>query len=87
MLRVENLCQGKTLRDITFSLRGGEIVGLFGLMGAGSSELARAIYGVDPIDSGTIRLKGSTRQRARRRSGGSRMAWPTSPRTGARKAS
>ena len=54
MLRVENLCQGKTLRDISFSLRSGEIVGLFGLMGAGRSELARAIFGVDPIESGTI---------------------------------
>ena len=60
MLGVENLCQGKTLRDISFSLRSGEIVGLFGLMGAGRSELARAIFGVDPIESGTIRFKGET---------------------------
>ena len=56
-LSVENLCQGKTLRNISFSLRSGEILGLFGLMGAGRSELARAIYGVDPVDSGRILFK------------------------------
>ena len=57
MLRVENLTQGKTLENISFSVRAGEIVGMFGLMGAGRSELARAIYGIDPIDSGQIYLK------------------------------
>lgn len=57
MLRVENICQEKTLENISFSVRSGEIVGMFGLMGAGRSELARAIYGVDPIDSGQIYLK------------------------------
>jgi len=56
-LSVEDLCQGKTLRHISFSLRSGEIVGLFGLMGAGRSELARAIYGVDPVESGRILFK------------------------------
>lgn len=57
-LRIENICQGKTLKHISFSVHKGEIVGMFGLMGAGRSELARAIYGLDPIDSGTIYLKG-----------------------------
>ncbi len=56
-LKVENICQGKTLKNISFSVRSGEIVGMFGLMGAGRSELARAIYGVDPIDSGTVYLR------------------------------
>jgi len=58
MLRVDELCQRGTLRNISFSLRSGEIVGLFGLMGAGRSELARAIYGVDPTESGNIFLQG-----------------------------
>ena len=45
--------------DITFSVRAGEIVGLTGLVGAGRSELARAIYGLYPVDSGTMRLCGN----------------------------
>lgn len=57
-LRVEQFTQGNTLRDISFSVRKGEIVGMFGLMGAGRSELARAIYGLDPIDSGAVYLYG-----------------------------
>lgn len=56
ILSVENINQGKTLKNITFSIRSGEIVGLFGLMGAGRSELVRAIYGLDPIDSGSIKF-------------------------------
>jgi ribose transport system ATP-binding protein len=56
-LRVHNLSQWRTLRTISFSVRSGEIVGLFGLMGAGRSELARAIYGVDPIESGELYLR------------------------------
>jgi ribose transport system ATP-binding protein len=58
VLEVKALRQGKTLKDISFSLRGGEIVGLFGLMGAGRSELARAVYGVDPVDSGEVLFSG-----------------------------
>ena len=57
-LQVEDLCQGKTLRNIHFSVRQGEIVGMFGLMGAGRSELARAIFGIDPIESGRLSLWG-----------------------------
>jgi ABC-type sugar transport system ATPase subunit len=56
ILSVENINQDKTLKNITFSIRSGEIVGLFGLMGAGRSELVRAIYGLDPIDSGSIKF-------------------------------
>ncbi len=57
ILRIENLCQWHTLRNISFSLKAGEIVGLFGLVGAGRSELARAVYGVDPIESGIVYFK------------------------------
>jgi len=54
LLRVEGMSRARILRDVGFSLRSGEIVGLFGLMGAGRSELARAVYGIDPVDAGRI---------------------------------
>ena len=53
-LRVENLSHGSTLHDVTFSVRAGEIVGFAGLLGAGRTEIARAVFGLEPIDSGTI---------------------------------
>ena len=46
------------LHDINFTLRSGEILGITGLMGAGRTELARAIFGADPIDSGEIFVEG-----------------------------
>ena len=46
------------LHDISFDLYRGEILGFAGLMGAGRSELARAIFGADPIDSGTVIMNG-----------------------------
>lgn len=54
ILRVEKLSQGDKFKAISFNLRKGEIVGMFGLMGAGRSEMANAIYGVDSFDSGDI---------------------------------
>jgi ABC-type sugar transport system ATPase subunit len=56
VLEVENLNRAGVLFDISFSVRAGEVVGVAGLRGAGRTELARAIYGADPITSGTIRL-------------------------------
>jgi ribose transport system ATP-binding protein len=58
-LRVENLCKGKRLHDISIRLNSGEIVGLAGLVGSGRTDLARAIFGVDPYDSGRIYLFGT----------------------------
>lgn len=46
------------VRDINFALYEGEIVGFAGLMGAGRTETTRAIFGVDPKDSGEIILEG-----------------------------
>jgi ribose transport system ATP-binding protein len=57
-LRVENLCSGKRLQGISINLHQGEIVGLAGLVGSGRTDLARAIFGVDKYDSGTIVLFG-----------------------------
>ena len=58
MLEVRNLNRGRALKDINFSLKQGEILGFAGLMGAGRTEVARAIFGADPIDSGEIFVKG-----------------------------
>ena len=58
VLEVRNLNQGQTLRDINFKLHKGEILGFAGLMGAGRTEVARAIFGADPIDGGEILVHG-----------------------------
>ena len=58
-LRVHNLTRKGALHDISFTLRAGEIVGLAGLVGAGRTELCRAIFGVDSIDSGKIWIDGA----------------------------
>lgn len=58
VLEVKNLNSGEKLKDISFTLRKGEILGVSGLMGAGRTELARAICGADDFDSGTIFING-----------------------------
>lgn len=58
VLDVRRLSRGRELRDVSLQLRRGEILGLAGLVGAGRTEVARAIFGADPIDSGEIYLKG-----------------------------
>ncbi|WP_245451053.1 sugar ABC transporter ATP-binding protein [Borborobacter arsenicus] len=58
VLKVTGINRGKILKDISLTLRGGEIVGICGLAGAGRSELLRAIIGADPIDNGRIELHG-----------------------------
>jgi ribose transport system ATP-binding protein len=58
ILRVEHLNSGRVLRDVSFSLRRGEVLGIAGLVGAGRTELARAIVGLDPFDSGQILYEG-----------------------------
>ncbi|AEV30197.1 ABC-type sugar transport system, ATPase component [Sphaerochaeta pleomorpha str. Grapes] len=50
--------KNKKLKDVSFSLRKGEILGFSGLVGAGRTELARAIFGIDKVDSGDIFLNG-----------------------------
>lgn len=57
ILEVKNL-SNYYLKNISFSLKKGEILGFAGLVGAGRTEMARAIFGIDPIDSGEIWLKG-----------------------------
>lgn len=57
-LEVRNLNRGREICDVSFSVRKGEILGLAGLMGAGRTEVARAIFGADPRDSGEIWVNG-----------------------------
>ena len=56
--RACDIMQGRAVKNISFELRVGEIVGLFGLMGAGRTELVRCLFGVDPFDSGEIEFRG-----------------------------
>src|SRR6478672_7868962 len=58
VLRVEQLTRKGVLHDVSFSVRRGEIVGIAGLVGSKRTEMARAIFGADPIDSGRILLHG-----------------------------
>jgi ribose transport system ATP-binding protein len=58
VLRVANLSRAGVLHGCSFSVRAGEIVGFAGLVGAGRTELARAVFGADRIDDGKIELDG-----------------------------
>ncbi|MGA2766359.1 MAG: sugar ABC transporter ATP-binding protein [Spirochaetia bacterium] len=58
VLRVDRLNAGRLVRDVSFELRQGEILGIAGLMGSGRTETARAIFGADEIQSGTIEVRG-----------------------------
>jgi ribose transport system ATP-binding protein len=60
VLEVRNLNRGKILKDINFELKKGEILGFAGLVGAGRTEVARAIFGADRIDSGEILVGGKS---------------------------
>ncbi|BCZ79870.1 monosaccharide ABC transporter ATP-binding protein, CUT2 family [Paraburkholderia steynii] len=57
-LSVRNLTRVGVFKDVSFDVRAGEIVALAGLVGAGRSEVARAIFGIDPIDSGEVQIAG-----------------------------
>jgi ribose transport system ATP-binding protein len=58
-LSVQHLSRTGAFTDISFSLFGGEVLGLFGLVGSGRTELARSIFGAEPPTSGEIYVKGS----------------------------
>jgi monosaccharide-transporting ATPase len=58
VLEVQGLTQRPRLREITFDVRPGEVVGLAGLLGAGRTETAKAIFGAEPLDSGSVRVGG-----------------------------
>ena len=58
VLEVKNLNAGKEVKNVDFNLRKGEILGFAGLMGAGRTEVARALYGADPRQTGEIYING-----------------------------
>jgi ribose transport system ATP-binding protein len=58
VLEVRNLNRGKLVKDVSFQLKKGEILGFAGLLGAGRTEVARAIFGADSIDSGEVLVHG-----------------------------
>ncbi|MDR3122795.1 MAG: sugar ABC transporter ATP-binding protein [Treponema sp.] len=58
LLRVEHLKQTGAFQDISFNLHAGEIVGFAGLVGAGRTEVVRAVSGLDPIDGGSVFVRG-----------------------------
>ncbi len=60
ILRVDSLSQLGAFRNVSFTLREGEILGLFGLIGAGRSEVVRTIFGIDKASGGTITFRGET---------------------------
>ncbi len=59
VIRVEGLTKGKTFKDVNFSVRAGEVLGVSGLMGAGRTEIMQAIFGNLPYDSGKIFIEGN----------------------------
>ncbi|MFV2092919.1 MAG: sugar ABC transporter ATP-binding protein [Hyphomicrobiales bacterium] len=60
VMEVSGLNHGPMVRDISFTLHRGEILGIAGLVGSGRSELAHVLFGLTPANSGTIRVKGET---------------------------
>jgi ribose transport system ATP-binding protein len=58
VLEVEKLCSEGRLKDVSFKVHKGEVLGFGGLVGSGRTELMRAIYGIDPFASGSIRYLG-----------------------------
>ncbi|MCX7710067.1 MAG: sugar ABC transporter ATP-binding protein [Clostridia bacterium] len=58
IFEVEDLTHEQVFRNVSFNVRAGEIIGFAGLMGAGRTEVARAVFGLDPFTTGKIRIKG-----------------------------
>ncbi|HET9755045.1 MAG TPA: sugar ABC transporter ATP-binding protein [Candidatus Limnocylindrales bacterium] len=60
LLELRRLTRGESFRDVSFSVRAGEIVGLAGLVGAGRTEVARVLFGIDRAESGEVLLRGKS---------------------------
>ena len=58
ILEVENLSRGNVVKNVSFSVRRGEILGFAGLMGSGRSEVLETLFGIFPADSGVIKING-----------------------------
>jgi rhamnose transport system ATP-binding protein len=60
LLEVDGLTKAGSFRDVSFAVRAGEIIGFAGLVGAGRTEVARVLFGIDRCDAGEIRLGGTS---------------------------
>jgi ribose transport system ATP-binding protein len=58
ILEARGITSGSRVRNVSFTLHSGEILGLAGLMGSGRTELARVLFGIDPLESGEILIRG-----------------------------
>ena len=63
VLEVSNLSGAKSPRDVSFTVRKGEVFGLFGLVGAGRTETLRHVFGLDAMQAGSIRLRNSASEK------------------------
>ena len=63
VLEVQGVTQTGVVQDVSFMLKRGEVLGMFGLMGSGRTELARILFGLDPLEAGEILLEGQPVQR------------------------
>lgn len=63
LLEVKDLSREGDLDDVSFQVRAGEVVGIAGIVGAGRTELARAVFGADPLDSGEVWVEGRRMER------------------------
>ncbi|WP_329086698.1 MULTISPECIES: sugar ABC transporter ATP-binding protein [unclassified Streptosporangium] len=68
-LSVSGLTRGGEFEDVSFSVHSGEIVGLFGLVGSGRSELARCVFGAEPASAGQVRVRSGAESADRSRAG------------------
>ncbi|MFF4724618.1 sugar ABC transporter ATP-binding protein [Streptomyces mirabilis] len=63
LLTVEGLTRDGVFHDVSFEVRAGEVVGIAGLVGAGRTEVVRAVFGADPYDKGAVKVTGSALRR------------------------
>ena len=87
MLKVERLTREGVFTDVSFDVRSGEIVALAGLVGAGRTEVARAIFGIDRWDAGSVEIDGQRAAAGVADGGDGRRASGSSPRTAASRGS
>lgn len=58
VMEAKGLCAGRQVQNVSYNVRAGEVVGLYGLIGSGRTESALAIYGINPLDSGEVYMHG-----------------------------
>ncbi|MDO0927622.1 sugar ABC transporter ATP-binding protein [Streptomyces sp. TG1A-8] len=63
LLSVEGLTRDGAFHDVSFEVRAGEVVGIAGLVGAGRTEVVRAVFGADPYDEGAVKVSGTALKR------------------------